>query len=382
LLVAPGLGEPSGSMEGHDLSLTTSSGFSRDGSVLPLPLQQPKTHGYCCNALCKLSCCCCFTYVPALHPLFLSFEFVPLRRKLAWVWLIVAQFLVLHFPTQLMTWLILGAFGTIVLLSLLWALASRGFHRGLGLLQLAFWIPMTIYLIARLAGVDQDGRDRPLRQHSLLFGYVIVEVVTLGLACLLSFWDALQWLSGGASARVWGHAAVHAQRSHGEYLAVFESGESSPSIQRSLAPSPPTLVQHYMPPAYDTAGSVVGVSAYGDAPAGGVPGRRRPSDAMAIGSGGGGSISGLVSSGGSLLGDPSSSLQSPGASLLSATPNSFLTPRAHSELLLSRAEQVIREQQQQQLLQVAALQRLQEQEDAQRRRMQEQQGAPPALSSP
>jgi hypothetical protein len=231
-------------------SLTFSSiAFSREASMLDSAVlaglhyhhhHHASPSGACCNALCKLSCCC-FLYSASLRPLFISFDYTHWSRKLWWIWMVVCQLLVFRFPFQLVTWLIVCTLAGVVVLSLVWAAAARGFHRGLGLIQLALWIPLSIYIIARLAGVDQDGLDKPLDQNHDLYEYAILEVVTLGISCVWSFFDVLGWLRGGMHARVWGHAAVAEALRAG--VARAELDGHSADFYHPVLDGPPPLIE-------------------------------------------------------------------------------------------------------------------------------------------
>lgn len=159
------------------------------------------------NSLCRRLCCCCYACSPSLRPLFTSFEYVPRLRKLWWVWLGVSQLFSIAFHGVLVSQLILYAFCALTLFSLIWSAGSRGFHRGLALYQLIVYVPLELYIIFRLAGIDQeDASDPNLTQDRRLWIYAIIESITLGLTCILSIGDMVVWLRG--KRRVFGHAHI------------------------------------------------------------------------------------------------------------------------------------------------------------------------------
>ena len=132
---------------------------------------------------------------------------MPWPRKLWWAWLCCVQLYAIQYRDELLGRLILYAFVGLSSLSLTWAALSGGFHRGLGLAQLALWIPLQLYILFRLIGLDQqDVSNAALRAVMGLFVYSICQVATLFFACLLSFVDMVLWLRGAR--RVWGRSTL------------------------------------------------------------------------------------------------------------------------------------------------------------------------------
>ena len=188
------------------------------------------------NSLCRNLCCCCYSCLPSLRPLFTSFEYVPRLRKLWWVWLAISQLYSTSFHTELVAQLILYAFVALTLFSLVWSAGSRGFHRGLALWQLIIYVPLELYIIFRLAGIDEeDASDPDLTANRRLWIYAIVESITLGLACMLSIGDMVVWLRG--KRRVFGHAHIPGA-SGDEPVSGENSIDPSASADSTLRPSP------------------------------------------------------------------------------------------------------------------------------------------------
>jgi hypothetical protein len=183
--------------ESHSLALSSPSDTA--GRVAP------RVTGSCINSVCRVACCC--LRCGPTKPLFTAFQYVPLWRKVWWLWLCLLQLAAIPYYHQPLGMVILSAWGGTLFFSVTWAIRAGGFHRGISLVSLLFHIPLAVYLCMRLGGLDQEDFDNSsLKNDGLLWAYAIVEVITVGCGCVASFVDVLNWLLGRR--RIWGHAVL------------------------------------------------------------------------------------------------------------------------------------------------------------------------------
>jgi len=175
--------------------------IDQSGSFYTLSTDKPSCNAI--NCLCHSFCLPCLYFIPPLRPLYLSFVFLPAIRKLWLFWLIASQLWALRYYQSTFGIVILSCAGVVGLSCLVWGLRARGWHRGMSGVQLVLWIPATIYIVMRLAGLERDSLDHSrLNEERPLFIYAIAECVTLGITCIWSFFDMLHWLRGNKY--VWG----------------------------------------------------------------------------------------------------------------------------------------------------------------------------------